>query len=276
MFTTAERPFLLQKVVFSAVVNKNFLKPEVQLCNSNERCVAMKSGVSNFGKELGVVHEVLITGRKAGWGKEQWAKFAHDEPLMRSVALVIAGRATIVHNQPVVAKRKRWERQKDTERIRYTQRKYLMYVNLGAPASLPFSGATAHEKNHSDIWVKVELRRSVLYVDDAEVILHLEDGQKNGTSMMGHDLSSALSSRDTLHPNILDALMFNRHFISESWKCDEKGRIRFIVFWNVEFSSADGLRYVRCLYWRGGVWQAGFDWLVIQFGVQYPAVLRAP
>lgn len=35
-----------------------------------------------FGRDLGLVHEVVITGRKLGAGKEFWAKLAHDGDLL--------------------------------------------------------------------------------------------------------------------------------------------------------------------------------------------------
>ena len=34
-----------------------------------------------FGKDFGLIHEVVVTGRKAGATKEFWAKLAHDENL---------------------------------------------------------------------------------------------------------------------------------------------------------------------------------------------------
>jgi hypothetical protein len=38
-----------------------------------------------FGKDIGLIHEVVVTGRKVGATKEFWAKLAHDEDLFRSV-----------------------------------------------------------------------------------------------------------------------------------------------------------------------------------------------
>ncbi|MEK7650606.1 MAG: hypothetical protein AAB364_01910 [Patescibacteria group bacterium] len=36
-----------------------------------------------FGKDLGLMHEVVVMGRKAGFGREEWATIAHSESLMR-------------------------------------------------------------------------------------------------------------------------------------------------------------------------------------------------
>lgn len=39
---------------------------------------------SNFGKDLGLMHEIVVMGRKVGFGRLDWAKIAHSEPFMRS------------------------------------------------------------------------------------------------------------------------------------------------------------------------------------------------
>ena len=45
--------------------------------------------VTEFGKDIGLVHEVIVTGRKVGAGKEFWSKLAHDEELFaKTVAFV--------------------------------------------------------------------------------------------------------------------------------------------------------------------------------------------
>jgi hypothetical protein len=258
------------------VVNQVSWKPEVHFATAYEGCVAM-SGVSKnkFGQDFGLVHEAVVTGRKAGWGEKEWAKLAHDEKLMEEIASVLNGSASIVQNLEAKAKRIRWVRPADTELVRYTKRKNLIHVNLGAPLSLPFDGAKA-DKSDGAGWVDVELKKCELYVGGNKVVLHLEEGQKNGKSIQGYDLSTALSSKATLHPNILDALLLNQHFIPESWKQDEKGSIRYIFFWAVEFSNADLHRYVRCLCWSDGAWRVGYGWLDFGFGGQHPAVLRAP
>lgn len=38
-----------------------------------------------FGKDLGLIHEVIVTGRKVGATKEFWSRLAHNEDLFRSV-----------------------------------------------------------------------------------------------------------------------------------------------------------------------------------------------
>lgn len=42
-----------------------------------------------FGKDLGLVHEAVVTGRKAGYTEQDWAALAHDLKLSRSVLAFI-------------------------------------------------------------------------------------------------------------------------------------------------------------------------------------------
>lgn len=51
----------------------------------------------DFGKDLGLVHEAVVTGRKVGAGKDFWSKLAHDESLFaKTVAFVERGCEEIV------------------------------------------------------------------------------------------------------------------------------------------------------------------------------------
>lgn len=43
----------------------------------------------DFGKDHGLIHEVVVTGRKAGAGQAFWAKLAHDEDLFKRVVSVV-------------------------------------------------------------------------------------------------------------------------------------------------------------------------------------------
>ncbi len=58
----------------------------------------MKGSASDFGRDHGLIHEAVITGRKAGWEANEWAKLAHDVSLMRDVRKVLIGTAAIVDN----------------------------------------------------------------------------------------------------------------------------------------------------------------------------------
>lgn len=39
----------------------------------------------DFGKDYGLIHEAIVTGRKVGAGREFWTRLAHDEPLFDKV-----------------------------------------------------------------------------------------------------------------------------------------------------------------------------------------------
>lgn len=45
-----------------------------------------------FGRDLGVVHEAVVTGRKVGAGKEFWSALAHGENLFREVVELVNAR----------------------------------------------------------------------------------------------------------------------------------------------------------------------------------------
>ncbi len=52
-----------------------------------------------FGKDFGLIHETIVTGRKVGAGKDFWAKLAHDENLFsRTVEFVGLGEYSVGYN----------------------------------------------------------------------------------------------------------------------------------------------------------------------------------
>ncbi len=50
------------------------------------------SSASDFGKELGLVHEAVVTGRKVGADRDFWSILAHDEQKFREVVELVRGR----------------------------------------------------------------------------------------------------------------------------------------------------------------------------------------
>ncbi|MFH0814898.1 MAG: hypothetical protein V1902_02345 [Candidatus Falkowbacteria bacterium] len=52
--------------------------------------------VEDFGKDLGLVHEVVVTGRKVGAGRDFWARLAHDEAFFRRVVELDAPQAALL------------------------------------------------------------------------------------------------------------------------------------------------------------------------------------
>jgi len=68
-------------------------------------CVAM-SGASNdeevFGKDLGLMHELAVTGRSVGFKAADWGKLAHNHALLLRFLAVLRGEAKIVYENIVV------------------------------------------------------------------------------------------------------------------------------------------------------------------------------
>lgn len=48
-----------------------------------------------FGKDLGLIQEAVITGRRVGAGREFWSKITHDRELFEKIHLAVMGRAVI-------------------------------------------------------------------------------------------------------------------------------------------------------------------------------------
>jgi len=67
---------------------------KLKLNSKRKVCCSMNSA-SEFGKDLGLMHEVVVTGRKAGFTSEDWAMLAHDESKIRQVLDLIRGNATL-------------------------------------------------------------------------------------------------------------------------------------------------------------------------------------
>ena len=58
---------------------------------------------SEFGKDHGLLHEVVVTGRKVGAGEEFWAGLAHNEGLFaRVVAFVAEAMRMIFHRKATI------------------------------------------------------------------------------------------------------------------------------------------------------------------------------
>jgi hypothetical protein len=56
-----------------------------------------------FGKDLGLVHELLVTGRKVGARSAFYAALAHDEALFRRVVAMVSGQPDPVYDVAQVA-----------------------------------------------------------------------------------------------------------------------------------------------------------------------------
>ncbi len=62
----------------------------------------MDNDVSNFGKENGLIHEAVVTGRNVGAGSDFWSKLAHDSQFFAQLVAVVEGKACIRHLNHVI------------------------------------------------------------------------------------------------------------------------------------------------------------------------------
>lgn len=56
-----------------------------------------------FGKDLGLVHEAIVTGRKVGAGKEFWSKLAHDGTLFANVIAFVERNGAEIVREVIVS-----------------------------------------------------------------------------------------------------------------------------------------------------------------------------
>ncbi len=196
------------------------------------------SGASEFGKDEGVVHETIVTGRKAGWGHTAWSRLAENEGLMRSLLPVIMGQAHVEANTYI--------------------------IDLDAAPFIPNGWKIeSHKKGGSFEW------------DPTKVALHLEPEQIAFKPLKGFDLQKRLEGKPVFNATMLDWFLAHTELIPESWKQDDDGNTRYIFFWGTVYRRSGGGLCVRCLYWEGDRWHRNADWLENVFGGLLPALLFA-
>lgn len=120
--------------------------------------------------------------------------------------------------------------------------------------------------------VEEHIKNGKIEWNPEKVSLYISEKQKSGY-INGNELRKEI--KNPLNANVLDYLLNNPHLIPEEWKQDEQGQTRYIFFWGTIYRLSVGRLCVRCLFWGGGRWQAGNDWLVDGFGGQDPAASLA-
>ena len=101
--------------------------------------------------------------------------------------------------------------------------------------------------------------------DPTKVYLHLSPNQKDGKSIVGHELRKELTNEPVLNANVLDYLLAHQDLIPESWKG------KYVFFWDTIYRDSDDFLYVRSLYWSVGRWRWSSRWLDDAFCGSYPA-----
>lgn len=198
----------------------------------------MTSSASDFGRDHGLIHEAVITSRKAGWGSDEWAKLAHDEEKMRQFRQVLLGHASIQVIEHI--------------------------IDCDAEPFVP------------DGWKVEEHRKGGAFKFDAsQVQFYLDLGQQDGNYIEGNKLREALEGKPVLNANVLDYLLKNPQLIPNDWKKDEKGNTRYIFFWGTIYRDLGGDLCVRCLFWSDGRWRWDAHWLDDDWLGGNPAAVRA-
>ena len=99
----------------------------------------------------------------------------------------------------------------------------------------------------------------------AKVALYLSPNQQGNKVVVGNDLRKELADKPVLNACVLDYLLAHPELIPESWKG------KAVFFWGTIYRDADGLLYVRYLYWGGDRWYWGSLWLAYDWRSDHPA-----
>ena len=120
-------------------------------------------------------------------------------------------------------------------------------------------------------WKVVEHRQDgQIEFDPNKLELYLSEEQKNGRTIVGHELRKHLAEMPVMNANVLDHLLANPQLIPESWK-----KIGCIFFWGTVYRDSDGSLCVRCLCWGDGQWRWSYNWLADGWDAQNPAAVSA-
>jgi len=133
---------------------------------------------NDFG--VGLMHEFVITGSKAGWSSEDVANLSKDENLMKLFHAVLKGTHEI-------------------KSIGYL-------IDCDENPFIP------------DGWkVEEHQKGGKIKLDISKMELYLSEKQKNG-SIKGNELREELKGKKPMNTNVLDFLLKNPHLIPEEWK----------------------------------------------------------
>lgn len=117
-----------------------------------------------------------------------------------------------------------------------------------------------------DGWT-IESHEKMGKIDVTKLALHLAPQQESGW-INGLELNKSLKGKG-LNATVLDYLLEHPDLIPEDWK--EK----YVYFHGTVYRDSGGDLCVRYLYFIGGHWQAGSDWLGYDWDVRNPAVVSA-
>ena len=194
-----------------------------------------------FGKDHGLVHEAVVTGRKVGAGQKFWETLAHNEAMFLELVSVIDGFSEI----------------KPIENI----------IDLEADPFIPEGWSVLPENRQLSSRARGKWR-----FDPKKFKLYLAKAQKRSL-IGGKELQQELSKtkQAVFGAPLLDWLLRpeNHKFIPEEWK----GKLVF--FWGTIYRDRDGHLCVRYLYWASVGWHWSGHWLEDGWDARDPALVLA-
>ena len=196
------------------------------------------NSASEFGKDLGLMHEVVVTGRKVGFTSEDWAMLAHDEKKIRQVLELIRGNVTLQFDSIIRVDRSVRPTYPDWARI-------VMHPELENLGPVEF--------------------------DAAKLELWLHEGQKDGKWVNGQVIYEYLKEKKMLENclGLSDLIaiqakgidFFRRHFASKA-----------VFAWKSVVRRRRGFLNVPCLCEGGDEVVLDWDWLGDGWNDNYPAL----
>jgi hypothetical protein len=111
--------------------------------------------------------------------------------------------------------------------------------------------------------------KGVMEFDPSKIVLHLDEGQKEGKAIEGNMLRKSLKNVPVYGAQLLDFYLANSHLIPEEWKG------KAVFFWGTIYRSSDNSLCVRYLYWNGMNWYWRNYWLDREWYYNLPATRSA-
>src|SRR3989344_3201516 len=134
-------------------------------------------------------------------------------------------------------------------RVRFTEDKNVVWVNLEAPPKLLYDWKV--EENTGGGWVKVERLDTGTYVDGKKVVLYQPREEGPFTHIVwGETAKELLRNKKVMHSNILDVLLEYPHLVHDDLKKKQRNNsTSSVLFWATIFSADDrgrgGIKFVR-------------------------------
>ena len=193
-------------------------------------CMCNMSEESVFGKDLGIMHELIVAGRSLGMGREAWAKLAHDRLLLFDVLKLIYG----VGSCKVSVKQ-----------VDFSLPPAILYIDLGDGHLVckPILHGGSNE------WGPI-----------GETLTRLPRDNTVSHPALAAPECSRRDDPSNMNANHLDFFMMHPTMIPVEWLKDLKSGIK-VFFVGTVFKKPNGNLLVRYLKLGSGGFESGYDYL---------------